>query len=112
IALAFPLDRDPRPAEDVEDLLLRALEMERSRPLPRVDLDALEADPPRVSSCQTRPRSRDVTALAAPRAHLVPLGDHRSIMSRANADRRPSTARFASSPPSSRDHASASPSSA
>src|SRR5262245_2918728 len=56
VALALPLDRDSRPAEHVEDLLLGALEVEGRRPLPGIDLDALEADPLRVSTREARPR--------------------------------------------------------
>ena len=44
IALAFPLHGDTRAAEDVEDLFLGALEVERRRPHPGIDLDALEPD--------------------------------------------------------------------
>ena len=38
----------PGAAEDVEDLLLGALEVKRRRPHPRIDLDSLEAYRPRV----------------------------------------------------------------
>ena len=44
VALALPLHGDARAAEDVEDLLLGAFEMERRRPHPGIDLDALDAD--------------------------------------------------------------------
>ena len=44
---AVALNRDARSVEDEEDLLLRALEMKRCRPLPGVDPDPLHARPTR-----------------------------------------------------------------
>ncbi len=118
--LALPLDGDARSREDVEDLLLSALEVERRRPHAGIDLDALHADGPRRLPRQAVPGAGDVAAFAAPGAHVVPVRDHTTIMSRevgsgavpASAARRPSTASSPASPPSVRDHCSASPSSA
>ena len=55
-AVVIQLHRDTRAREDVEDLLLRGLEMKRRRPLSGVDPDALGPEPERasrVSDCQS-----------------------------------------------------------
>src|SRR5712691_4077301 len=61
--LTVPLQRDPRAAEDVEDLLLRVFEMERRRPRARVDLDPSDTDRDRPLTRQGAPRTGDVASL-------------------------------------------------
>ncbi len=95
----------PEPAEHPEDLLLGALEMERRRPHPGIDLDPLDADRSRRASGEAPPRARDVAALAAPGPHVVPVGDHVAIMSRDRIAGRPGTAAAAASPTPLRDPA-------
>ncbi len=90
LALALPpLDGDARAAEHVEDLLLCALEVERRGPLPRVDLDALDARLLRGTTGQAPPGAGDVAALPAPGSRLVPVRDHTAIMSRDDRRGRP-----------------------
>src|SRR6187200_3519290 len=67
------LHRDPAPVEDEEELFVRAFEVERRRPLPRVDPDPLDADPVRRLARQRLPVTRDVPRLAADGADVVPV---------------------------------------
>ena len=76
LRVAVPLIRDPGAREDVEDLLLRALEMERRRPPARLDRDPLHAGGNRVRSRERLPRRRDVPPLPPFALDLVPVGDH------------------------------------
>ena len=85
--LALPLHRDARAPEDVEDLLLGALEVERRRPHPGIDLDPLDAYRLRARARQAPPRACDVAALAAPGPCVVPVRDHAAIMSCASDSR-------------------------
>ena len=84
---------DARAAEHEEDLLFRGLPVERRRPLPGIDLDPFQADGPRPGRpAEIRPLPGDVARFAAVGRHLVPVGDHMPIMSRASAVRgRPTT---------------------
>src|SRR5262245_64187819 len=55
--------------------------MARGRPHSRIDLDAFDTDGARAPPREARPRPRDMPSLAAPGPRLVPVRDHRSIMS-------------------------------
>src|SRR6185312_13321604 len=86
-AVAVVLNGDPVAGEHVEDLLLRALEMQRRAPTAGLDRDAPDADCDRVGARQRAPRCGNMTPLAPRGVDLVPVGDHATIMSRASADR-------------------------
>src|SRR5581483_5087222 len=89
LRLPRPLQGDAAPAEHVEDLLLRALEVQGRRPAAGLDLDALEADPDRRAAGEVPPASRDVTPLATHRLDLVPVGEHPPILSQPGPRPRP-----------------------
>src|SRR5918994_2854361 len=99
--------------EDVEDLPLgAAIEVQGSRPLSRIDPDALDAYGLRLAAGEVLPGAGDVVALGPPARPVVPVRDHAAIMSRESARRSPSTAPSPASPPSVLDHSSASRTSA
>lgn len=70
------LERDTRPGEHVEDLLLGRLPVQGRRPLARIDLDALNAytHAPR-SVAEVSPGAREVGELCAARLDVVPVND-------------------------------------
>jgi hypothetical protein len=65
-------------AQHVEELLLGGLDVRRRRPHARIDLDSVDADPPRVGRRrEVRPGSGEVPELGAVGFRFVPMGDHK-----------------------------------
>ncbi len=73
LAGAVGLNGDARSVEDEEDLLLRALEMKRRRPLPWIDPDPLHPDPLRGPARERLPVTRDVTRASVDGVDVVPV---------------------------------------
>src|SRR4051794_18755217 len=67
---------DTGSGEDVKDLLLGALEMQRRGPAARVDRDPLDSRGDGVQPRQRLPRPCDVPPFAPVRIDLVPVRDH------------------------------------
>jgi hypothetical protein len=100
LLVADALHRDARASEDEEDLLLRALQVERGRPESRRHPDPLQADRDGLVPRQRLPVAADVALFASNDPDVVPMRDHAPIMSRANASRSRATAASPASPPS------------
>src|SRR6266511_4840280 len=78
VRLPLPLPREPRPAKDVEDLLLLVLDVEWRGALARVDLDPVQADrlAPR-GGAEVGPVGAERPDLGALALEVVPVRDRR-----------------------------------
>jgi hypothetical protein len=70
-------------AEDVEDLLFRALDVRGGRPAAGIDLDPVDAEPGRAGgSGEVGPRTGEVTHFGAVGFRFVPVGNQVRILTR------------------------------